>query len=159
MRHGRGKRILRWLTLLVLGGALLAVVGVAQSAKGKSVLRDVGIIGGEERYTALAFSQPRDLPSTIAQGARTGVGFTIRNVEGTLRTYRWRVVASGRQHSSVLASGRLRVRDGQVVRRVPRVRVPCTGRSTRVTVVLADPAESIGFWTQCTPVSQGGLHG
>jgi hypothetical protein len=159
MRRGRANRILRWLALLVLGVALLAAVGVAQTARGKSLLRNVGIIGGEERYTALAFSQPRSLPPTVAQGERLGLGFTIRNVEGAVRTYRWRVVASGRTTPAVLASGRAQVRDGQVIRRVPGVRVPCTGRPVRVDVVLADPAESIGFWTQCTPVSQGGLHG
>jgi Tfp pilus assembly protein PilX len=158
LRNG-GTRPPRAAALVALLVVLILVALAAQTAAGKSLLRHAGLIGGREAYTALAFENPRNLPADLRGHPSLRVGFTLRNAEGGPRAYRWTIVSQTRRGTSRLASGITSAADGQLVRAGARIRIPCTGDRVRVNVRLADPAESIGFWTRCTRLPGAGATG
>jgi hypothetical protein len=139
----------RW-QVLVLVGALLLCVGLAQTQQGHGVLRAVGLYETPATYTELAFSQPGALPETLAKpNSDIKVSFSIHNVSSDLRSYQWSIVLVHAGHSQVKATGTLQSpAQGQdeVSRSVAAV---CVGGRLQVVVRLASPAESISFWMTC----------
>ena len=128
---------------------LLAAVA-AQTAVGKSVLRDAGVLGSPQAYTELEFVQPAKLPAQLTPGThRLTVPFRIHNVEGGAHTYRWSVVAIAGGQTQRLAGARQDLAEGQSRYLHPRVPVTCSGGRVRIEVRLADPSQSIGFWVNC----------
>ncbi len=158
LRNG-GTRSRHPAVLVVLVVVCILVALGAQTAAGKSLLRRAGLIGGRESYTALAFENPRNLPADLRGHPKLRVGFTLRNAEGGPRTYRWTALAQTPRATRKLASGSATAAEGQLVRATARIRIPCTGERVRVNVRLAEPAESIGFWTRCTPLPGAGATG
>jgi hypothetical protein len=138
-----------------LAAALLAVLalgalGVAQTASGRSVLADAGLLGERERYTQLAFAQPKELPQVVQGGeAELPLPFTLHNDEGEARTYTWSVVARTDGRTRTLARGATPLAAGAGTRLVPTVTVPCEARRARVAVRLADPAQDVHFFATC----------
>ena len=131
-------------------------VGLAQTAAGRSVLRDSGLLGSPDGYTELEFVDPTKLAARVAPGGSTvRVPFRIHNVEGGARTYRWSVVAIASGRPERVAAGRQDLASGQSRYLDPRAAIACTGGRVRIEVRLADPAQSIGFWVECGP-GQGG---
>lgn len=151
---GTGPRRPAALVLLLVVLILLALA--AQTAAGKSLLRHAGLIGGRDAYTALAFENPRNLPADLRGHPKLRVGFTLRNAEGGPRTYRWTIFSQTRRGSRKLASGSVFAAKGTLARAGARIRIPCSGDRVRVNVRLAEPAESIGFWTHCSPLPGAG---
>ena len=142
-------RTVNLVAVCALAAAVLAATAVAQTAGGKSLLHRAGLTGGDETYTALAFADARNLPLQLpAAGAR--VAFSVHNAEASGRTYRWTVLALGARGTRVLANGRLPVAKGKTAFAAPSIALPCSRGRLRVQVRLADPPESIGFWTSCT---------
>lgn len=158
LRNG-GTRSRQSAALVVLLVVLVLLALAAQTAAGKSLLRHAGLIGGRESYTALAFENPRNLPADLRGHPNLRVGFTLRNVEGGPRTYRWTIVSQTKRGSRELASGSVPTANGELAHASARIQIPCTGGRVRVNVRLADPAESIGFWTRCTALPTAGVTG
>jgi hypothetical protein len=133
--------------------AVLALaLSLAQTAAGRSVLQAAGLYRGPSAYTSLAFSNPQSLPASLpATGTERAVSFVISNVSTSPHRYQWSVFLNQRGHASRLAAGGTQVpADGHAaVSR--RVTVSCSGGRARLVVKLADPAESVDFWTACTP--------
>jgi hypothetical protein len=154
LRNG-GTRSRRPAALVLLSVVLIVLALAAQTAAGKSLLRHAGLIGGRESYTALAFDNPRNLPADLRGNPQLRVGFTLRNVEGGPRTYRWTIVSQTKRGSRKRASGSVSAADGELAHAGARIRIPCSGDRVRVSVRLAEPAESIGFWTHCSPLPGG----
>jgi hypothetical protein len=156
MRTGSWR--LQWILVVVVAALALAAVGIAQTAAGRSLLRKAGLTSPPARYTELAFERPMLLPEKFPHGRfKVRAPFTIHNVDGARRTYRWTVeeIAGGR--TTKVAQGDL-TEDAGIRRRAnPRMWLRCThaGR-VRVQVRLTDPAESIGWWARCLPATGGG---
>jgi hypothetical protein len=139
----------------LIAAALTAAIVVlatvlAQTAAGKSVLRDAGLLGSPQGYTELEFIEPAKLPVQLTPGTHTPrVPFRIHNVESGPHTYRWSVVAISGSHTQRLAGGRQDLAKGQSRFLHPHVPVTCTSGRVRLEVRLADPAQSIGYWVKC----------
>ena len=144
-------RSAKQLIAAVATAAIVVLAAVlAQTAAGKSVLRDAGLLGSPQGYTELEFVEPAKLPAQLTPGTqRVRVPVRIHNVEATARTYRWSVVAIDGGQTERLAGARQDLAKGQSRYLDPRVPLTCSGRRVRVEVRLADPAQSIGFWVKC----------
>jgi len=139
---------------LVAVGAL-AVAGLAQIGPGQAALRELGLLKSSS-YTALAFSDPLSLPAHLPRGlSDVPVRFSIRNVSGATRVYRWSIAFSNDLPRAQVAAGIVRVAGGSAVVVSRTVMPKCAGKRLHLVVRLALPAESIGFWATC-PVEMGG---
>ena len=128
---------------------VLATV-LAQTAVGKSVLRDAGLLASPQAYTELEFVEPAKLPVQITPGThRLRIPFRIHNVEDGARTYRWSVDMISDGHTRRLAGARQDLAKGQSRYLHPRVPLSCSGGRVRIEVRLADPVQSIGYWVKC----------
>jgi hypothetical protein len=146
----------QWLAVAIVAAVALAAVGVAQTATGRSLLRKAGLSSPPARYTELAFAHPTLLPEKFPHGRfKVTAPFTIHNVSGARRTYRWTVeeIAGGR--STKIRRGKITLDPGIRRGANPRMWLHCTGpHRVRVQVRLDDPAESIGWWATCLPPAQ-----
>jgi hypothetical protein len=135
----------------VITAAIVVLAAVlAQTAAGKSVLRDAGLLGSPQAYTELEFVEPAKLPVQVTPGThRLRVPFRIHNVEDSARTYRWSVVAITGGRTQRLAGTRQDLAKGQSRYLDPHVPLTCSGGRVRIEVRLADPAQSIGYWVKC----------
>jgi hypothetical protein len=133
-----------------LAALALALVGVAQTQAGHSLLKSAGLNAKPDRYTELAFADSRQLPTTLASSS-VPVRVSLRNEEGSVRDYRWTIAATSGAARRVLASGSVRAWNGQALELSRSVRVPCHATRARISVELARPAQSIGFWVACPP--------
>jgi hypothetical protein len=140
---------------LVAGAFLLLAIGLMQSPPGKSLLRSAGLRSGPERYTALAFAKPADLPGQLrAHGVSLRIPFSLRNEEGRAMVYRWAVSEVGARGRRQIAAGSTALGAGESLWVRPGGRVGCAGSRTRIEVLLTGRAESIGFWTACPPAAR-----
>jgi hypothetical protein len=151
---GRTSRIPRAFAPALVCAFVIAALGFAQTAPGAAVLRKLGVAGAPERFTELSFANPNGLPGSAGSRALP-VTFRLHDEEGGPRTYDWTVAAASGGAPRALAGGSTRVADGQVVQVRQSVKVPCTTGRTRISVELLKPAESIGFWVDCTRGSGG----
>src|SRR3954451_24931768 len=130
-------------TRRVLGAAMLAALVVAaavvaQTAAGRSLLRDAGLTSPGEHYTELAFARPAQLPKELPRGrSELRVPFTLHNVEGGRREYRWTLTAQ-RDHRTParLDSGVERLAPGERAYVRTRGRIDCGGGRTRIELRL-----------------------
>jgi glycosyltransferase involved in cell wall biosynthesis len=129
--------------------AVLLLIAVAQSAPGRSALRAMGLTAHAARYTELAFARPS---GPGASGPSTSgnlvLPFVLHNVEDAPRSYDWTIDASARGQATTVAHGQVHLTAGQRVGISPRVACVYSGH-VRIEVRLANPAQSIGFWTAC----------
>lgn len=152
-----GTTALRRRTQLMTGKAMIAVaavavltLGLAQTGAGRSLLRAAGLSQGPETYASLAFSDPQSLPASLpAAGTEVPISFVISNPSANSQRYQWSVVLEKSGHVARLASGVAQVpaRGHATVSR--RVTASCSGGRASMTVRLANPAESVDFWTAC----------
>lgn len=155
-RHGHARRgavATSLILLLVLGAA-----GLAQTSRGKKILRQVGISSRARPYTALSFSNPSGLPAADEPGrGEQSVSFIIHNAGANRLRYQWLIAVGS---SAPAVSGSITVAAGQSITVSRRVSLPCStggaaGRSAhrwtrvRLEVSLNRPAESIGYWSGC----------
>jgi hypothetical protein len=128
----------------------LGALGVAQTAFGRSLMADAGLVGDRDRYTQLALAEPKKLPQVIEGGrAELRLPFTLHNDEGEARAYAWSVVARTGGRTRTLARGTTRLAAGAGIRKAPEVEVPCRSRRVRVDVRLAEPAQDVHFFAAC----------
>jgi hypothetical protein len=158
-QRGAGRYRSRW-PWLALIAIVLAVAGVAQTGPGRDLLSRLGLSVEADRYTALSFVAPSGL------GEQTGdpvtAAFAIANNEGGHREYQWTVSVGDDGDRRTVTDGVSAVDDGAAIVVDPAVPNPCptTDASAvptreRITVSLAEPAQSIGFWLTC-PATEAG---
>ena len=88
---------------LRIGMAVVAVLVVgAVLQAGSPLLRRAGLVTVPQRYVALYFSHPTDLPSHLGPGHHLSFGFGVSNYTGSAIKQRWRV-------SAVTVSGKARL--------------------------------------------------
>jgi hypothetical protein len=148
MRKARGA--------IAAAAIVLAAAGFAQTSPGRAVLRDVGIAGKGQSYTALAFADPGSLPTQLySRNALLDASFVIRNDSGQQRQYPWQVeeIRNGlvrdidTGQTTVAAGAAATIRPGGSEGFV----TSCTGGRLKIEVLLPAAGESIGFWATCWP--------
>jgi hypothetical protein len=156
-----GRRPLITVSILV---AFLVAAGLAQSDPGRRFLGSVGLAAPAERYTELYFASP-STPGAVGTHARRkslfyapapgrrGVSFVISNHEQAGVTYEWTIRSS--MGASVL-HGKVWVPRGgselvtrKLVLTCGRRETSAAARQVQVRVSLAQPSESIDYWTHC----------
>jgi hypothetical protein len=88
------------------------VVGAVLQAS-SPLLRRAGLVTVPQRYVALYFAHPTDLPSHLSPGRRLSFGFGVSNYTGSAIEQRWRasaIIASGK--ARLLSAGTLAVPAG-----------------------------------------------
>ena len=139
-----------WWSVLLLVVVVMLSAGLAQTKQGHVLLQDAGLYEAPTTYTELAFTRPGNLPSQLSSSnAPIGVSFTIHNVSGAARTYRWSIalVRAGQGHVKAAGVITEAAQGRSTVART--VLMTCVGGRLQVVVRLASPAESINFWATC----------
>jgi hypothetical protein len=147
----------RWLrvppALILCGLAAVAIVLVAQSEPGQSILRGIGIEERAESYTAIYFQDPQAV-SALTRRASTAhsdvrLAFVVRNRTGARRRLRWEV----RNGGVVRAQGARTIPPGHDVPFAPLVSTDCRRvggpARTPLTISLVGQGESISALVQC----------
>jgi hypothetical protein len=151
MRSGRWR--LQWLAAGLLAALIVAAVGLAQTAGGKSVLRKAGLVDKPARYTELSFAHPQLLPEKFPDGRfKIHAPFIVHNNEGRGYTYHWVVLEIDGRTTKRVASGASHGAEGETFPVNPTMKLECThaGR-VHVSVQVQRPARSIGWWADCLP--------
>ena len=142
------------ITVLILL-VFLAAAGLAQSDPGRRLLGSVGLAASAERYTELYFASPSALGAvgTARARGRRGVSFVISNHEQAGRTYEWTIRSSmGARalHGKVwVPRGASALVTAKLVLVCGRRENSAGARQVQMRVSLANPSESIDYWTQC----------
>ena len=138
--------------LAVAAGLVVAVVGLAQTSPGHSLLREVGLYAEPATYTALAFTNPQSLPSHLsAAPAQVAVSFAVSNVSPDPHRYSWSIVLEAAGQTSRVAAGEVGVPAHGHATVTRTVTASCPGGQAVMAVRLAAPAESIDFRAACSP--------
>ncbi|HLH59857.1 MAG TPA: hypothetical protein VKV33_11985, partial [Streptosporangiaceae bacterium] len=145
----KGRRMGRAGLLGLLTG-VLALVTVAQTPPGHSFLRLTGLAQPPAAYSALYFTNPGGLTTSLPSGhVSLNVPFAVHNASQSATSYRWtvQVVQGKKTHSAVrgastIAAGGTKAED-------PMVTALCPSGVLEVVVHLAKPAESISFRAVC----------
>ncbi len=138
--------------LAVAAGLVVAVVGLAQTSPGHSLLREVGLYAEPATYTALAFTNPQSLPSHLsAAPAQVAVSFAVSNVSPDPHSYSWSIVLEAAGQTSRVAAGEVGVPAHGHATVTRTVTALCPGGQAVMAVRLAAPAESIDFRAACSP--------
>ena len=134
----------------VVAAVALIAVTVAQSAFGRTVLRDAGFDGGDERYTELAFAQPTKVPEWLdTYRPSLDLPVLIHNGEGEQRSYRWTATIRHGRRAKVLDRGTVDLAaDGRATIE-PKVEFSCRRGRVRVDFAVDHPKQSIGAWIRC----------
>jgi hypothetical protein len=137
---------------------VLAVAGVAQTGPGRDLMSRLGLSTQADHYTALSFTAPTDLGQQV--GDAVTAKFAVANHQGEHRDYAWTVSVGEGDARQPVTNGVTSVDDGATVVVDPAVPNPCPSTDgsvaptrQRITVSLADPTQSIGFWLTCTTAS------
>ncbi|TYB60598.1 hypothetical protein FXF51_30740 [Nonomuraea sp. PA05] len=136
-------------TAALLGAVVVAALGL-QSEQGRRLLLSAGLAGAPAGYTELAFADPQDLPDRLpATSYLVPPSFTIRNVTGREHEYGWSVRLTESGNTRTVASGRVRLADGQPVTITPPTKALCEPGPIRLGVLL-EGGESIAFRASCS---------
>jgi hypothetical protein len=143
----RPRRLLRLLGPLV---GLTALVTLAQTPPGHSLLRLTGLVQSPAAYSALYFIDPGGLPATLPSGhVALNVSFAVHNASQSPNSYRWTVqVVQGRK-THPAASGTVTIPAAGTKAENRSVTAFCPSGVLEVVVRLATPAESIHFRAVC----------
>ncbi len=120
---------------------------------GAGWLRDLGLLGRNEKFTELYFPDRRALPLTVTVGAPMKFDFTLHNREAAAKSYRWKVVLTSGGTDVDLARGRVRLDDGEIRRISVATPTPEPPGPAVVRVMLVAREESIQFPITIVPVA------
>jgi hypothetical protein len=144
MRPGR---LLRLLGPLV---GVAALVTVAQTSPGHSLLRLTGLVQSPAAYSALYFTDPGGLPARLPAGHVTlNLSFAVHNASASANSYRWTVQLVRGTKAHLAASGTTAIPADGTKAENPVVSTVCPSGVLEVVVRLAAPAESIHFRASC----------
>lgn len=151
--RGAGRYRSRW-PWLALIAIVLVYAGGAQTGRGRDVLSRLGLSVQADRYTALSFTDPNGLGEQ--KGDPVTARFAVANHEGEDRDYQWTVSVGDGDDRRTVTEGVSAADDGATIVVDPVVPNPCPTSDgsaaptrERITVSLAAPAQSIGFWLTC----------
>src|SRR5947209_2867525 len=145
----------RWGGPFALLAVVVVIVGLAQTSPGHALLKDAGLYKEPASYTELAFAAPATLPVHLtSRETQVRLAFRLHNVSGSPRSYRWSVVLVHIGRGKVAASGAVAVPAQGKTTVAKTVPLACTGGRLQVIVRLADPRESVDFWTTCAPAAR-----
>ncbi len=133
----------------LLAGAL-ALVTVAQTPPGHSFLRLTGLERPPAAYSALYFTDPGGLPTSLPSGhVSLNVPFAVHNASQSATRYRWtvQIVRGGKAHPAVRGASTIAAGGTKTVD--PMVTALCQSGVLEVVVRLAAPAESVHFRAVC----------
>jgi hypothetical protein len=139
--------------LAALALVVLALLALAQTGAGRSLMRIAGLTGGGDgSYSELAFTGPSALPHGLPR-ERTSIAmpFELTNRTGADRSYRWSVVTITGARTTELARGSAEIpADGRATID-PRASYACRidGR-LRIEARVDGGREAIGFWARCS---------
>jgi hypothetical protein len=147
---GRKGRIPLIVALLLV----VAAASLAQTPTGHAMLRQAGLEAPAPAYTALSFARPQSLPGRLtARRTTVRVPFTVRNDSSGIRSYRYSLTASRAGNEGSLTarpvSRTITVVPGASITLDPALSLVCDTGQIRITIRLAQPAESIDFLTRC----------
>lgn len=144
MRPGK---LLRLLGPLV---GLAALVTVAQTSPGHSLLRLTGLVQSPAAYSALYFTDPGGLPATLPSGhVALNVSFAVHNASASANSYRWTVQLVQGTKTHLAARGTTAIPAGGTKAENRAVSTVCPRGVLEVVIRLATPAESIHFRAAC----------
>jgi hypothetical protein len=145
------------LILVTLAAAAALAAGLAQTSAGHWMLGQAGLYQEPASYTSLAFSDPPSLPAHLsATRTRVSAPFTVTNTSPGPRAYHWSMMLDHAGHEYRLAAGEVRVPAGGRATVAGTVTASCATGQARLTVHVADPAESIDFWLACSRTARPG---
>jgi hypothetical protein len=128
----------------------VALLGLAQTQPGRSVLRSGGLSSHDTPFTELAFADPNAVPASL-QTVKRPVGglvpFVIRNREGTDRQYTWALTVGDATARRTVERGRIDVPANAQAYVNPRAPLSC--RSRHVVISLGDPRLFIDLNVTC----------
>jgi hypothetical protein len=129
---------------------LAALVTVAQTPPGHSLLRLTGLVQSPAAYSALYFTDPGGLPATLPSGhVALNVSFAVHNASASANSYRWAVQLVQGTRAHLAASGTTAIPAGGTKAENRAVSTVCPSGVLEVVVRLAAPAESIHFRAAC----------
>jgi hypothetical protein len=130
--------------------AVVAVAALAQTAAGQSLMRSAGLAHTPAASTALAFTDPGGLPTSLPAGhVGLTVSFTINNASESAASYRWTIeLVYGKEHHRA-ASGQTDILANETKAETRQVSTFCPRGQLEIVVRLATPAESIHFRAAC----------
>lgn len=130
--------------------AVVAVAALAQTAAGQSLMRSAGLARTPAASTALAFTDPGGLPTSLPAGhVGLTVSFAVHNASVSAASYRWTIeVVYGKSHRRA-ASGQTEILANQTKAETRQVTTFCPRGQLEIVVRLAAPAESIHFRAAC----------
>ena len=143
----RRGRVLRLLGPLA---AVVALVTVAQTPPGHSLLRLAGLEKAPPAYSALYFTDPGGLPATLPSGhVALNVSFAVHNASQSANSYQWAVQVVQGKKIHPAARGTTTIPAGGTKAENRAVTALCPSGVLEVVVRLAAPAESIHFRAVC----------
>lgn len=129
---------------------VLALLGLAQTGRGHTLLKEAGLTEPPASYTALSFTRPTSLPTRLtSKRIALAMPFMIRNISTRQRVYRWSIVVMCHSISRQVAHGKLSLNANQQMVVDNSLSTSCVGGRLHVVVRLTSPAESIDFWSTC----------
>ncbi len=147
---------LRWITVIAV---FAAASGLALTGDGYSLLQKAGLVARPVSYTALSFENPEALPTQLPSAHTTvKTAFMIHNVSGAPRTYHWFVDITRNDRSMRIRTGTLKLlaESQRVISEI--LALSCPSGRLKVTISLANPAESIDYWANCLLIKEGGRY-
>ncbi len=127
-----------------------ALVTVAQTPPGHSLLRLTGLVKSPATYSALYFTDPGGLPATLPSGhVALNVSFAVHNASASANSYRWTVQVVRGTKAHPAASGTTTIAAGGTKAETRAVTALCPSGVLEVVVRLAALAESIHFRAVC----------
>jgi hypothetical protein len=141
----------------VLASALIALVLLAQTGPGHSLMRAAGLTTPAQAYTALSFTDPGGLIANLPSGhIAVTAPFTIANNSATTSTYRWSLLLVRGGATLRTTTGQTTVAPGGSAQVSPEAQALCPSGRLKVVVRLAEPAQAIDFWADCGGTNTGG---
>jgi hypothetical protein len=129
---------------------LAALVTVAQTPPGHSLLHLTGLVQSPAAYSALYFTDPGGLPATLPSGhVALNVSFAVHNASASANSYRWTVQLVQGTKAHLAVSGTTAIPAGGTKAENRAVSTVCPSGVLEVVVRLAAPAESIHFRAAC----------
>jgi hypothetical protein len=131
-------------------GSLVAILALAQTIPGRSLLRLSGLVPRPAAYSALYFTNPAALPTRVSGHFDLTVSFAVHNASQAMNSYQWVIQLVQGKKTQRAANGQMMISANGTVAEKSSVRALCRSGKLDVVVRLAAPAESIHFWVTCS---------